>query len=91
MIDEIKNRKLKEYKIEFVNEKDYLSFRSSPFTVVRDQPQYHQLTVGVPSESLNSLFAHLKSREVRFISEVPYNLEKHFKTILNQEKNNHVQ
>lgn len=88
VMDEIKNRKTKEYKIEFVGEEDYIKFKTSGYRTVRDQPQYRQVTVAIESERLNQLFRDLKNYRVKFISEVKYNLEKHFKSVLNRKKEN---
>lgn len=86
VMDEIRNRKVKEYKIEFVSERDYCKFKDESYEVIRDQPQYCQVTIAIESERLNQLFRDLKKYEIKFISEVKYNLEKHFKTVLNREK-----
>lgn len=86
VMDEIKNRNLKEYKIEFEDAKDYAKFKKLKFNIVRDQEQYNQVTVTVKREEINLLLTSLKDLKVKFISEVKYNLEKHFKTVLNQKK-----
>ena len=86
ILDEIRNRKIKEYKIEFVEESDYCRFKETGYDIIRDQPQYCQVTIAITSEQLNRLFHDLKEYQVKFISEVKYNLEKHFKTVLNREK-----
>ncbi len=86
ILDEIRNRKIKEYKIEFVEESDYRRFKETGYAIIRDQPQYCQVTIAITSEQLNRLFHDLKEYQVKFISEVKYNLEKHFKTVLNREK-----
>lgn len=86
ILDEIRNRKIKEYKIEFVEESDYHRFKETGYDIIRDQPQYCQVTIAITSEQLNRLFHDLKEYQVKFISEVKYNLEKHFKTVLNREK-----
>ena len=86
VMDEIRNRKIKEYKIEFVNETDYKKFKKAGYEVIRDQPQYRQVTIAIGSDMLNKLFGDLKQYKIKFISEVKYNLEKHFKTVLNREK-----
>lgn len=86
VIADIKNRPEKEYKIEFNDVASYEGFKSAGYKTVRDQPQYNQLTVSVGNDRLNALFRDLKRFDVKFISEVKYNLEKHFKTVLNKEK-----
>ena len=84
VMDEIRNRKIKEYKVEFVSQEDYADFKRKEHKVVRDQPQYNQVTVAVPGDRLRALFGDLKGYNVKFISEVKYNLERHFKTVLMQ-------
>ncbi|MDE6402029.1 MAG: ABC transporter ATP-binding protein, partial [Clostridiales bacterium] len=86
VMNEIKNRPEKEYKIEFNDGAGYDGFKSANYKIVRDQPQYNQLTVAVGGDKLNALFRDLKRFDVKFITEVKYNLEKHFKSVLNKEK-----
>lgn len=85
-MEDIRHRKQTEYKVEFVEEADYEAFRKLPYNIVRDQPQYRQVTVSVANERTAKLFADLRGKNVKFISEVKYNLEKHFKTVLLREK-----
>lgn len=84
----IRNRTEHEYKIEFNNEADYLKFKQGGYAVVRDQPQYMQLTVSVSNDETSELFKSLKGKNVKFITEAVYNLEKHFKNVLHEEKEN---
>lgn len=87
-MDEIHNPPARQYKIEFENEADYAAFKALPYPVVRDQPQYLQATVSVANEKVGKLFADLKDKRVKFISEVKFTLERHFKEVLAKEKNN---
>jgi ABC-2 type transport system ATP-binding protein len=82
----IHNRTIKEYKIEFVGEGDYKNFKDEKYKIIRDQPQYFQLTIEIENGQLNELFACLKNYNIKFISEVKYNLERHFKTVLAESK-----
>lgn len=77
-LDEIRNPTTREYKIEFLNADDYKHFKKLGFAITRDQTKYNQVSVSIPSEQLNELFIALKPMKVKFISEVVYNLEKHF-------------
>lgn len=81
-IHKLKNPTSRMYKIEFKNEKDYLNFKSKKFKIVRDQPQYNQVTVKISLAKLNYLFNTLQNYNVKFISEVKQNLEKYFKEVL---------
>ncbi|MDD4509583.1 MAG: ATP-binding cassette domain-containing protein [Oscillospiraceae bacterium] len=87
-VEDIRNPKYREYKIEFNQKKDYEAFKSLHYQIVRDQPKYQQVTVSLFSEELDGLFRDLSSMDVRFIAEVRYNLEKYFRNRLgsSQEK-----
>lgn len=88
-MNEIRNRDIKEFKIEFVNHNDYLNFKKLNYKIIRDQAKYNQVTIEIPSHLINSLFKDLSNYKVKFISEEKYNLEKHFRTKLKKgEKTN---
>ena len=89
-MQEIHNRDSKEFKIEFRNEADYTSFKDSGFNIVRDQAKYNQITTSINCNELNNLFAKLANYDVKFIAEVKYTLERHFKEILEKERNKNV-
>lgn len=82
----IRNRPCKDFKIEFNSAKDYEKFKKMDYTIVRDQKQYSQVTVNIKNEEINKLFSDLKAFDVKFISEVKYTLEKHFKEIMMRQK-----
>lgn len=82
----IRNRPCKDFKIEFNSAKDYEKFKEMDYTIVRDQKQYSQVTVNIKNEEINKLFSDLKAFDVKFISEVKYTLEKHFKEIMMRQK-----
>ena len=82
----IRNRPCKDFKIEFNSAKDYEKFKKMDYTIVRDQKQYSQVTINIKNEEINKLFSDLKAFDVKFISEVKYTLEKHFKEIMMRQK-----
>lgn len=82
----IRNRPCKDFKIEFNSVEDYEKFKKMDYTIVRDQKQYSQVTVNIKNEEINKLFSDLKAFDVKFISEVKYTLEKHFKEIMMRQK-----
>ena len=92
-MSDITDRPVKEFKIEFKNEKDYKTFLNERFEVIRLQPQYHQATIRIPADGTAALLGALRKYDVKFISELPYTLEMHFKKILfeKKEKESHVQ
>lgn len=83
-MQDIRQPKQREYKVEFVEESDYRKFKTENFVIVRDQPQYNQLTVKIDGSAVNALFGALSQYRVRLISEVKYNLDKYFKKTLSQ-------
>lgn len=83
---DIRNRPVKEFKIEFNTRADYTRFLGESYETVRLQEQYSQVTIRIRSDATGSLLGVLKNYDVKFISELPYTLEKHFKTILLQNK-----
>lgn len=83
----IRNRPDKEFKIEFHSTEDYRRFLSEAYEIIRLQEQYNQVSIRINADEAAELLKILKSYHVKFISELPYTLERHFKTILfNQKK-----
>lgn len=78
-INQLKNLSTRNYKIEFLNEEDYLKFKKLKFNIVRDQTKYNQVTVQIEKVDIPKLFKSLKKYSVKFISEVDFTLEKYFK------------
>lgn len=92
-VRDIENRPNKEFKIEFRQEADYLRFLGERYEIIRRQPQYNQATIRIPADETAALLSSLTGYRVKFISELPYTLEMHFKKILFAQKENerHVQ
>ncbi len=92
-MDEIRNRPVKEFKIEFRSAEDYRRFLKEPYEVIRMQDQYDQATIRIPAAETEKLLKTLSGYNLKFISELPYTLEMHFKSILfdQKEKQSHVQ
>ena len=53
---------------------------------VYKRQQYNQVTIRISGKQINRLFLDLTNFNVKFISEVKYTLEKHFKEVLQKEK-----
>lgn len=87
-INDIVNRPVKDFKIEFNSKDDFEKFQKENFTIVRLQQQYNQVTIQIKNSEINNLFAILKKYDVKFISQVKYTLEKHFKEVLTKQKEN---
>lgn len=90
-MNDILNRPEKQFKVEFNGEKDYRKFLGEKLKFTRLQDEYNQATVSVKSDATADLLKVLSGYDVKFISELPYTLEQHFKKILidrkEQEKN----
>lgn len=85
-MNEIRNRPVKDFKVEFKKKADYQKFKKLGYNIIRDQVQYNQVTVNIKNDEVNKLFKELRGLDVKFISEVKYTLEKHFKDVLLKKK-----
>lgn len=88
VMEQIRNRPIAEYKIEFNNKDDYEKFKKIGFDIIRDQEKYNQVTISVEKTKINQLFKQLTMFDVKFINEIKYNLEKHFNSIIKTKKEN---
>jgi ABC-2 type transport system ATP-binding protein len=77
-IYDIHHPKIKRYKIEFHNKEDYLRFLKEKHQIVRTQDEFNQVTVEIDKDEVGILLNSLKDKDVKFISEITYTLEKHF-------------
>lgn len=84
----IENRPIKDFKIEFHSAEDYRRFLGEKYEKIRLQEQYDQVTVRIPSDETADLLSVLSGYDVKFISELPYTLEMHFKDVLFSNLNN---
>lgn len=89
-MNEIRNRPVKDFKIEFTNAADYENFKKKGYEITRLQPEYNQVTIKIKVEQTGDLLGALKGYNVKFISELPYTLEKHFKNILFDKKEKEI-
>lgn len=85
-MNEIRNRPIKEFKIEFHTAEDYKRFMQEPYEMIRLQEQYNQVSIRISADKTAELLKVLKTYDVKFISELPYTLEMHFKNILFDQK-----
>lgn len=87
-MQEIKNRPVCDYKIEFNKKQDFEDFKQLGYKVTRVQDEYNQVTINIEKSKINKLFKDLTMFDVKFIAEVKYTLEKHFNEIMKKEKEN---
>ena len=85
-MDDIRNRPIKDFKIEFKSTDDYKNFLKEKYVITRKQKQYNQVTISINAKETGELLKTLKNYDVKFISEIPYTLEKHFKKVLLEKK-----
>ena len=85
-MNEIKNREIAEFKIEFNNKQDYINFKKLNYQIIRDQQKYSQVTISIKKNDINKLFMDLRPFNVKFIAEIKYTLEKYFSEIIKKEK-----
>ncbi len=85
-MNEIRNRKVKQFKIEFLSHDHFVRFKSEGYKIIRTQEQYDQYTIDLPADETGKLLQTLKNYNVKFVSEIPYTLEKHFKQVLFDKK-----
>lgn len=82
---DIRNRDERDFKVEFKNKSDYLLFKNMNYKVLRDQEKYYQVTIEVLKNQVNQLMDDLKTFDLKFISEIKYSLESHFKRLAKEE------
>ena len=85
-MESIRHRPVKELKIEFNSTSDYKRFQTVGYEITRLQGEYDQATICIPADRTGELLKTLTSYDVKFISELPYTLEKHFKKVLIDKK-----
>ena len=83
-MEAINNRPTQDFKIEFKTSADFERFKGEGYRLVREQPQYQQVTINIDREDIAKLFTSLAHYDVHFISEVRYTLAKHFQDVLKE-------
>lgn len=89
-IDKLKNPTYRMYKIEFKSADEYQKFRKLKYEFIRFQDKYNQVTIKIEEKRLNKLFNDVKNYNLKFISEVKNNLERHFKQVLAMQGDDYV-
>lgn len=85
-VNDIKNRYFRDFKIEFNNEEQYVSFLKGRDDIIRVQPEYNQVTLRVDRKCVDLLLDDLSRLDVKYISEVKYNLANYFNDIRKSKK-----
>lgn len=87
-MEEIRNRNVVDFKIEFKTKIAYYQFKKLGYNIIRDQKEFNQVTISIPKSEIKDLLKSLKGLNVKFISEVKYTLEKHFNQVIANKKEN---
>ncbi len=87
-MNNIRKRPIKDFKIEFHTSEDYRRFLCENYDIIRLQEQYNQVTIRIQAQDTARLLGVLHNYSVKFISELPYTLEMHFKSILFSKQDN---
>ena len=85
-IADIDNLPTKTYKIEFFEKDDYNKFRRLKYNVLRVKPEYNQVVVKIDNEQINKFLSSLSKYKLKYIAEIKYSLEEHFKEALKKDK-----
>mgnify|MGYP002515645785 FL=1 len=77
-VKKIKERDKRDYKIEFNSKNDYQLFSKGKKDIIRTQDNFNQLTIRVDKKEIVNLLDELKNYNVKYISEVKYDLSTYF-------------
>jgi len=83
VMEEIRNPKVREYKVEFLDKNDFFKFLDEDFEFVKVKADQNQIIVKVKVSDINIFLKTLRNYQMKFISENKYNLEKFFKEKFN--------
>lgn len=85
-MDDVKNRPVTDFKIEFNLKNDFEKFKELGYKIIRVQEKYNQVTVSIEKENIQKLLKDLTKFDVKFMAEVKYTLEKHFNKLIKENK-----
>ena len=73
------------YRLGFAGQEEYHEFKNSTaFETDSFNDKYLHLTVSVPQDRINELFAQLTGYDMRYVRYVPYSLEMYYKRVIEQ-------
>lgn len=78
-VNKIKNRPLRDYKIEFNKKEEFESFKKNySKNCIKIKNNDHQLVIRINKKDVNELFLKLKGKDIKFITQLPYTLQTYF-------------
>ncbi len=87
-MEKIRHHDIKTFKIAFRLKKDLTAFTKRKFGAKISDAERGEAEVSIPKDKLHELFAALSSYDVKYITEVKYDLEKYFDEIFKGEEKN---
>jgi len=87
-MEKIRHHDVKTFKVAFKNDKDKKAFLKCGMNAAESDGARGETEVSLPKEDLHKLFAALSAYDVKYITEVKYDLEKYFDEIFKGEKKN---
>ncbi|HEY8395493.1 MAG TPA: ATP-binding cassette domain-containing protein [Bacilli bacterium] len=79
VMEEIRNPKKREYKIEFLEKEDFEAFKKLNYEFIRCKDEQKQVIIKIDVKDTSRLIKDLAKFKLKFISENKYSLEKYFK------------
>lgn len=83
-MEEIRNPKIRQYKIEFINKQDFESFLKRPYEFIRIKNNQYQVIIKLDVAQTTQLLRDLSTVQLKFIAEERYTLEKYFREKFNE-------
>jgi len=83
-MEKINNPEQREYKIEFLDKKNFDEFLNEKFNIVTIREKQNQVILKVDINSLSNFIVTLSKYQIKFITEIKFNLEKYFKEKFNR-------
>jgi ABC-2 type transport system ATP-binding protein len=80
-VDDVINRPYRDYKIEFNNNGDYKLFLRNKMQIIRMQDKYNQVSIRIKKNDVPILMKTLTRYDVKFISEIKYDLNSYFEEV----------
>lgn len=89
-VNAVKNRPLRDLKIEFEKDEEYISFLKDREDILRLKPEFNQVTLRVSKKNLPALFEKLQGYDLKYVSEVKYTLSTYFDEVRKNAKKTEV-
>ncbi len=85
-LQDIDNMPTKTYKIEFLDKENYQKFKRLKYVRLNDKPEYNQVIIQIENDKINQLLKTLSGYSLKYIAEIKFSLEEHFRQMLKKYK-----